>query len=152
MIPPLCRIYLADKYADDGILDSHEKAGAFLQKRYIGRTEETVSVLCMDTKCRYLNWAVVSEGSVNATEVNIRKVVETAMRSGATCCILCHNHPGGVALPSETDVETTRHIADALKIIGVYLLDHIVIGGNDYVSIAQSKAYAHLFASAAGPG
>lgn len=146
MIPSLCRLYLADKYSDHQIFDSTEKAGDFLLKRYVGRTEETVSVLCMDTKCKCLNWEIISEGSANAAEVNVRKIIEAIIRCNATCCIICHNHPGGVALPSDQDVRMTKYLIDALKPLGVHLLDHIIIGGNDYVSMAQSRAYNYLFA------
>ena len=74
MVPQLSRKYLDDKYKTGQVLNSTEKVGKFLLHKYVGRKDEMVSMICMDNKCRVLNWSIVSEGSINAAEVSIRKI------------------------------------------------------------------------------
>ncbi len=71
----------------------------------------------------------------------MRKIVETAILSKATTVIIAHNHPGGIALPSEDDIKTTHEIRRALKAISVNLMDHIVIADDDFVSMYQSGLF-----------
>ena len=146
LIPQICRAYLKDREDGDIILDSTEKAGEYLLNRYIGRKNEVVSMISMDNTCRLLNFSMLSEGSVNASEVNIRKIIETALHYNATSVILAHNHPNGIALPSAQDVRTTATVKQALRVLGVQLIDHIVIAGGDFVSISDSAGQAHLMA------
>ena len=77
-------------------------------------------------------------GGSNVTAVSVRQVVDLALRSGASAVILAHNHPSGVALPSRADQTMTRQVADALRPLGIRLLDHIVVADGDYVSMADS--------------
>ena len=60
------------------------------------------------------------------------------MGANATSVVLAHNHPSGIAIPSEEDVQTTRRIAAALQAVEVHLVDHIIVADDDYVSMAQS--------------
>ena len=80
----------------------------------------------------------MGEGSINSAGISIRKIVETALREGATSVVLAHNHPSGIAIPSPEDIQTTRRIAAALQSVEVYLADHIVVADGDYVSMVQS--------------
>ena len=100
-----------------------------------------VYLLCLDAKCGVLGCKMIAEGSVNSASVPIRKVVETALTTNATAVILAHNHPSGVALPSDEDAQTTFMIAEALSMVGIQLIDHIVVADNDYVSVRQSGKY-----------
>ena len=75
---------------------------------------------------------------MNSTSVSIRKIVETALASNATTVILAHNHPSGVALPSEEDIQTTRRVAAALQAVEITLADHMVMADGDFVSMTQS--------------
>ena len=81
---------------------------------------------------------LLHRGSANAAEVNIRKIVNIALRNNAMGVILAHNHPGGLPLPSEEDVATTKSIREALMPMGILLMDHIIVAGQDYVSMARS--------------
>ena len=80
----------------------------------------------------------LSEGGSAAAELNIRRLVENALLSSASAVILSHNHPSGIALPSREDYATTQQAQDALRTIGVELLDHIIVAEDDYVSLADS--------------
>ena len=95
-------------------------------------------LLCLDAKCKVLCCKEIGEGSVNTASISVRKVVETALSANATTVVLAHNHPSGIAVPSNEDIQTTQRIAAALNAVEVYLADHIVVADGDYVSMVQS--------------
>lgn len=137
LIPEISRKYLGDKYSDHSIVDSTQRAGDFLMDRFVGRNKETVILLLLDAKGRVLYCGVIAEGSVNATEVNVKRIVETSARYNASSAILSHNHPSGIALPSKQDLDTTEIVKDALCLINVELVDHIIVADRDFVSLAE---------------
>ena len=145
MIPQLSRRYMDDKYNTPATLMNSESVGDMLLKKYIGRNFETVYLVLADSKRKLLFCGIVSEGSVNASEIYVRKIVEYAIRYSASYAILAHNHPSGVALPSRDDLTTTAQVRDALALINVQLIDHLIIADNDYVSLAQSGIGDTLF-------
>ena len=126
------------KLLPDLCLASTEQAGRFLLPRYIGRQEETVLLTCLDGKCRVLSCTVLHKGSLNSSEVNVRKLLTAALKHNAAAVILAHNHPGGVALPSPEDLSTTARIKAALEAADIRLLDHIIVADHDFVSLADS--------------
>lgn len=138
LIPQLGRYYQVDGTQRMEILPTLDACGAYLVPRFFGRTRETVFLLCLDAKCKVLCCKEVGEGSVNAASISQRKVVETALAANATTVVLAHNHPSGIALPSDEDVQTTRRIAAALQAVEIQLADHIVVAEGDYVSMVQS--------------
>ena len=120
------------------ILNSSERAGAYLLERFAGERRELVFLLCLDRNGRLLACKRLAEGDVASADLNIRKVVETALLTSASAVILAHNHPSGVAVPSSSDEAATRQVAEALRTIGVRLVDHIVVADRDFVSMADS--------------
>lgn len=137
LVPSLSRIY----YSSDErsvMLDTSEKSGEYFLPYFIGQTEEVVRLACLDAGGKVISNQILHRGSVNAAEVNIRKIVNIALRNNAMGVILAHNHPGGLPLPSEEDVATTKSIREALIPMGVLLMDHIIVAGQDYVSMARS--------------
>lgn len=112
--------------------------GAYLLERFAGERRELVFLLCLDRKGRLLACKRLAEGDVASADLNIRKVVEMALLTSASAVILAHNHPSGVAVPSSSDEAATRQVAEALRTIGVRLVDHIVVADRDFVSMADS--------------
>lgn len=90
--------------------------------------EEYLYMLALDTKCALLGVFEVSHGGVNKAYINPREIYIRALLSGAVYIVLVHNHPSGDPSPSMDDLDVTRRIADAGKIIGIPLTDHIIIG------------------------
>lgn len=132
------RYYLVNRSSQMTFLQSINDCAAYLQPFFFGRRNETVFLLCLDAKCKVLCCREVGEGSVNAAGISIRKIVETALSVNATSVVLAHNHPSGVAVPSDEDVLTTRRVARALAAVDVHLVDHIVVADDDSVSMVQS--------------
>lgn len=137
LMPQLARTYLSDREREVCV-NSTEKAGQYLLPRFVGRNEETVFMISVDGKCRVLATTLLHKGSINSAEVSLRNIVASALRHNAAGVILAHNHPGGVALPSPEDLNTTRRIGEALRPVGVRLIDHIIVADGDYVSLADS--------------
>ena len=136
---------IAQKYvisdADRSPLNTTTDCGNYLLDRFLGKRDEVVMLLCLDAKRAPLCCRIVSEGSVNAAEISTRKVVEAALAANATSVILAHNHPSGIAVPSVQDIVTTRRMGAALSAVDIILEDHIVVAGQDYVSLRQSNYY-----------
>jgi len=137
----LIRYYQVHRTQGAEILNTVDKCGEYLIPYFCGRRNETVFLLCLDAKCKVLCCKEVGEGSVNSAAVPIRRIVEMALGANATSVVIAHNHPSGVALPSDEDKQTTCRLAMALSAVEVTLVDHIVVADDDFVSLAQSGYY-----------
>lgn len=142
LVPQISRRYLISRTQENLILNSPISAGEFLLPHFHGETEEVVYMLCLDAKCKVINCSFLGRGSVNSVNVSIRKIVETALLYNATSVILAHNHTSGIALPSQEDEETTLRVMEALKMIDIVLMDHIVVADDDFVSMADNGFFA----------
>ena len=138
LVTELGRWYLVKRVENIKILKTIKECGEYLKPYFFGRVNETVYLLCLDAKCKVLACREVGEGSVNSANVPIRRIVEIALGVNATSVILAHNHPSGVAIPSQEDIATTRRVAAALSTVDVHLVDHIVVADDDFVSMVQS--------------
>lgn len=145
LIPALSRKYLEDKVDEKAPMNSCSAVGNYLIAKYRFRQDELFSMICLDQSCRLRSWEIISSGTINVTAVNSRKVIEAAMKTSANAVILAHNHPNGLAIPSGDDIKSTIALVEALNIIGVRVLDHIIISGDDFVSLASSQQYKHIF-------
>ena len=143
MVPQLARAYLSDM-EDEVIVRSFEDAAACLLPHFVGRTQETVYLLCLDNKNRMTACVMVGEGSVNSAEINIRRIVQIGMKYNAAAIVLAHNHPGGTAIPSREDINTTKKLMELCAGIKMPLLDHLVVSDGDYVSMAQTGTLKRL--------
>jgi DNA repair protein RadC len=137
IMPSLTRLYYSN--TECGVtLDTSEKSGEYFLPYFIGHTEEVVRLACLDASGKVISNQILYRGSVNAAEVNIRKIVNIALRNNAMGVILAHNHPGGLPLPSQEDVATTKSLRDALMPMGILLMDHIIVADREFVSMARS--------------
>ncbi len=147
LIPEMSRLYLDDKYNNrDKVLDFDSLAD-YIKQKFIGRNEETVILLLGDAKGKEVFCGVIAKGSINSSDVPVRKVIDLALRYNAKTACIAHNHPSGIAIPSTDDIKTTRDIYDALMHIGVILVDHIIVADGDAVSLAQSGLFDEDFSS-----
>jgi DNA repair protein RadC len=101
--------------------------------------EEYMYMICMNTKNRVIGVFEISHGNVNSSVVGTREVFQKALLANAVSIILMHNHPSGDPTPSREDVEVTRRMVEAGKILGVQVLDHIIIG--DHYSSLREKGH-----------
>lgn len=137
LIPSLARRYLRVKWGDKPVLNSSAKAGEYAISLFAGRTYEAFFVICLDTQNRVNYSALVHEGTLNEVSVYPRLIVELVLRHQANSVILSHNHPGGTLNPSREDIDLTKTIISALKPISVSVLDHIIVAGENFISLKQ---------------
>lgn len=94
-------------------------------------------VCCLNTKNEPTSISTVSVGSLNSSIVHPREVFKTAVMSNAASIIIAHNHPSGDITPSKEDKDITLRLKEAGDIIGIKLLDHIIIGDRNYLSLKE---------------
>lgn len=133
--------YLSIEDMKEKGLGSLKECGKYMVPFFDGKRNEVVYLLCLDAKGKVISCKMVGEGSVNSAGVPIRRIVEMALGEGATSVVLAHNHPSGVAVPSDEDRRTTIRLARALSAVEITLIDHVVVADNDYVSLADSGWY-----------
>ena len=143
LLMELIRFYSVNDCSTARVLTTVEACGEYLTPYFTARRNETVFLLNLDSKCKVISCEMVGEGSVNSAGVPIRRIVEMALGANATSVVLAHNHPSGIALPSDEDRATTMRLANALAAVEITLVDHIVVADGDYVSMAQSGYYDH---------
>lgn len=130
--------YFAAKSKNQKTVKNTSEAGQFFVPRFMHEQVEVTLMLCLDSMCRVICCKEVSRGVANMTELNVRKMVEIAFSYNAVSVILAHNHPDGHAYPSVEDRLTTAKIAKTLSEVSIELTDHIIVAGDDYVSMADS--------------
>ncbi|MBQ5840475.1 MAG: RadC family protein [Clostridia bacterium] len=143
----LAHRYQKERYAVGQLLHNTAALGRFLVPYFAGKKEESVMLVSMDNRGKLLNATRVFEGSVNSAQFNYRVAVQQALRDNATVVALAHNHPNGHATFSDADKNTTRSFAQVLDLLEIRLIDHIVVSGTDYTSMAESGDAASVFSS-----
>ena len=109
----------------------------YLTVRLRDFAHEVFAVLFLDNRHRVISLDEMFTGTINGASVHPREIVKRALSHNAAAVILAHNHPSGVAEPSEADKHLTRKLSDALGLIDVRVLDHFVIGDGEAVSFAE---------------
>ncbi len=133
----LARRSLADQLTRGDPLTSPQASASFLRAQLRHLPYEVFACLFLDNRHRVLAFEELFRGTVNCASVHPREVVRACIRHNACAVILAHNHPSGVAEPSAADRSITRELCQALRLIDVNVLDHLVIGASDPVSMAE---------------
>lgn len=108
------------------------------QKYLQHKKKEHLLLFCLDVRGRLINEPeVLSIGTLDSSLAHPREVFAEAIRSHAARIMLAHNHPSGASLPSDPDISMTKQIYEAGKLMGIPLIDHIIVGANEYSSIAE---------------
>jgi DNA repair protein RadC len=103
---------------------------------------ECFQMLLLTNNHNVLRKVTVSEGGLNRTTVDPKKIFKIALDERASAIIFAHNHPSGFLLPSEQDITTTSRLVKAGKMLEINVIDHIIIGGDDYFSFSESGLIA----------
>ncbi len=138
LVPQLAKRARLAESGQDTVLNTADRAGAYLLERFSGEKNEVVYQLCLDRKGKLLACKKLGEGGVSNADLNIRVLMKNAILTSASAVILAHNHPSGVALPSGEDYAATERAQKALATIGVALTDHIIVADEDFVSMSDS--------------
>ena len=119
------------------ILTSPEATRSYLKLRLGGLTYEVFSLLLLDNRHRVIGYEEVFRGTIDGASVHPREIVRRVIETNAAAVIFAHNHPSGVAEPSQADLRLTQRLKEALALIDVRVLDHLIIGDSESVSFAE---------------
>lgn len=133
----MARRHMAESLKRESALESPSQVRNYLKAVLRHEPHEVFGCLFLDNKHRVLAFEVLFHGSINTAHVHPRQVVKRAMAHNAASLILCHNHPSGITDASQADIELTRRLKDALWLIDVKVLDHVIIGEGDPLSMVE---------------
>ena len=109
----------------------------YLCAKLAGYEHEVFAVLFLDSQHRLIEYAEMFHGTIDSASVYPREVVKEALRLNAAAVILSHNHPSGSPEPSQADKVLTQRLKEALGLVEVRILDHVIVGGMETVSFAE---------------
>lgn len=133
------RYYLAAQDEPPVSFEDLNDCGKYLMNIFRGKRQEEIWVMCMDGRKKLLDCQKIAEGGFEEVGLSTRRLVEIALGMNAASVIIAHNHPNGLALPSDEDVIMTRHIRMNLEALGIILVDHMIVGEGDFTSMKQSS-------------
>ncbi len=120
-------------------ITSPDEIADFLIPLLRDRVNEVFLIICLNSANQVIAHKQVSEGTLDMSLVSPREIFKTALEYEAKSIILVHNHPSGNPEPSNEDIQITRTLAEAGKIMNIKVYDHIIIAGNAYVSFVERK-------------
>ena len=136
-VPELARRYFSESLPSGETIRNPADTEAFLQARMRHLDHELFCCLFLDNRHRVLRFDELFRGTIDGTSVYPREVVKEALAVNAAAVILAHNHPSGVAEPSQADERITKRLKSALELVDIRLLDHLIIGDGSATSLAR---------------
>lgn len=133
----MARRHLAETLKRGTALSSPAATRQYLSARLRDHPCEVFACLFLDTRHRVIAFEELFRGTIDGASVHPREVVRRALAHNAAALILAHNHPSGVAEPSQADRHITQRLTDALALVDVRVLDHMVVGDGEPVSFAE---------------
>ena len=131
------RCFTCQEALQNHVVTSSTQMLDFLHSSLAHREREIFQVIFFDNQHRILHTSELFSGTINSVEVHPREIVREALKWNAAALILAHNHPSGIATPSNADREITQRIVQACTLLNLRVLDHIVIGRGEHVSFAE---------------
>lgn len=133
---------MARRHMDEGlrrgsVLKSPTQVRSYLKALLRHEPHEVFGCLFLDSKNRVQAFEALFQGSINVAHVHARQVVKRALAHNAAGIILCHNHPSGVCDASQADIDLTKHLKSALAMVDVMVVDHIIVGDGDPLSMVE---------------
>jgi DNA repair protein RadC len=119
------------------VLTSPDATRDYLKMRLYGSPHEIFACLFLDNRHRVICYEELFRGTIDGASVHPREVVRHVIRTNAAAVIFAHNHPSGVAEPSQADLRITQRLKEALALIDVRVLDHVIVGDGQGTSLAE---------------
>lgn len=142
LIPKLLKKYALSASDYDQNASDIENITRFFKDYFIGEISEKLVVACLNSKLRIISSKIVAEGILSSVAVNVRNIIQFTYQSNSELIILAHNHPDGILAASSEDISSTRYLYNVLKPVGITLLDHIIVAGNNAVSMKECGAFS----------
>ena len=125
-------------------LDTAQEASRVARRYLTGRKKEHFILILLDSRSRILRIAPVSVGSLDMSVVHPREAFREAISAGAAAILLAHNHPSGETAPSSQDLDLTRRLVQAGKLLGIPVLDHLIVGNGEPLSMRAAGFLENL--------
>lgn len=119
------------------VITAPENAASYLKLQFAGLEHESFRVMFLNNQHGLITLKELFRGTIDGTAVYPREVVKSALKFNAAAVILTHNHPSGAVQPSQADRHITKRLVDALQLLDIRVLDHIVVGGDETYSFAE---------------
>jgi DNA repair protein RadC len=136
--------YLEKKLINKSPVNNSKELFDYLYHSIRDKTREHFKIIFLDSKNRVISTETHSKGTLNASSVYPREVVDSALRHKAAALIFAHNHPSGDPKPSPEDIAITRQLVFSGKVMGITIHEHIIIGDNCYYSFADQGHIARM--------
>lgn len=133
----MAKRHMGENLKRGSALKSPGQVRTYLKALLRDEPHEVFGCLFLDSKNRVQAFEALFQGSINVAHVHPRQVVKRALAHNSAAVILCHNHPSGVCEPSEEDVELTELLKNALAMIDVVVVDHLIVGDGDPMSLVE---------------
>ena len=133
----MARRYLHENISNKNILNNPDETKQFLKSQLAHQQREVFACLYLDTKHQVIAFKELFFGTIDGASVHPREVVKSALQHNAAAVIFAHNHPSGNSTPSQSDIDITKQLISALKLIDIRVLDHLIIGNGDATSLAE---------------
>ena len=132
-----CRVYLVREGDADKVIKLNNSSDVYdlVKDELVNSDREMLLSVMLTNKNQLIGVETVSIGSINVTSMSPREVFKSAILANAVSIILCHNHPSGELTPSNEDIQITKLIVDAGKLLGIKVLDHIIVSNKGYYSL-----------------
>lgn len=138
LIPQIVKKSVVSRSGSRPVIDTARQAAEYLVPRFLFEKDEFFLLLCLDSEKRLISCTEIGRGVVNAVDINVRRIAETALKNRASYVLISHNHPDGNPLPSREDDYVTKQVCSAMRAISIPLTDHLIISGENYSSYASS--------------
>ncbi|WP_185233552.1 RadC family protein [Teredinibacter franksiae] len=134
----MSRRHLGEQLQRETQFSSSKSVKQYLLAQLRDRPSEVFAALFLDTQHRLIAFEELFQGTIDGAAVYPREVVKKALSHNAAAIILAHNHPSGIAEPSSADHNITKRLTDALKLVDIRTLDHLIVGDGNVVSFADN--------------
>ncbi len=129
--------YFRDELHEQTVIDNPASCKQFVRQALANRQTETFACLYLDTRHHIIAFEELFEGTIDSASVYPREVVRKVIEQKASAVILCHNHPSGSPDPSQADIQITHRLQEALSLIDVRILDHLIVAHHRITSLAE---------------
>ncbi len=134
LLKDIARRLLASPLRQRPVLSGWESVAAYLRGMLAGRSREQLLGLFLDKRNRLIRDEVLGEGTVDHVPVYPREIVGRALELDAAAVVLAHNHPGGLATPSTSDIDSTRQVVEAGRLLRIAVHDHFLVADQQVIS------------------
>ena len=145
LIPGISRRYIESAEKKKINLSEPSDAMEYIKSKFFGEKREVFYMVCLDALGNLINCCKLGEGNPETVVLDKRSILESAFRNNADTVIFAHNHPDGIAAPSKEDLILTNSLSSVLSGVGIRLADHIIVAGNDAISLASIDKFKPLF-------